>query len=228
MQQYPDVREAVTAAGVNPVEDPLDIYQKIAQKTLENLDNETDLSDEATLRFMEIQRNLSEKAPAYIPITRAQLDELNARNDDKNLLNPQTRNNNLVFYVPDPQNARDIRDAFQENPAFFVWGKDGSAFERGNNLTAEERGQIVQEDLTERVQQMGAFVRQVEQGLRQQNIADSARAAAEKATGKSTKELNRAIRSINKSAANKGAAKNGSQKTGAKRSGAKKSAGKRK
>ena len=228
VQQYPDVREAVTAAGVNPVEDPLDIYQKIAQKTLENLDNETDLSDEATLRFMEIQRNLSEKAPAYIPITRAQLDELNARNDDKNLLNPQTRNNNLVFYVPDPQNARDIRDAFQENPAFFVWGKDGSAFERGNNLTAEERGQIVQEDLTERVQQMGAFVRQVEQGLRQQNIADSARAAAEKAAGKSTKELNRAIKSINKSAANKGAAKNGSQKTGAKRSGAKKSAGKRK
>lgn len=218
IQQYPNVRQAVTAAGVNAVEDPLDIYQKIAKEALDHFEQKLDNSDESTLRFMELQRNLSEKAPAYIPITRAQLDELNARNDDKNMLNPQTRNNNVIFYVPDPQNARDIKDAFQENPAFFVWGKDGSAFERGNDLTDEQRGQIVQEDLTERIQQMGAFARSVEQELRQRNIADSARRAAEKTAGKSTQDLNKALNNINRSAAQKNASKNAPRRTAAKKS----------
>ena len=210
VQQYPDVREAVTAAGVNPVEDPLDVYQKIAQETwtqfaekdAENLNDE-----EYFKRFSEISNNLSQKAPGYIPITREQLNELNERNNDKNMLNPQTRNNNVVFYVPDPQNARDIKDAFRENPAFFVWGKDGSAFERSNDLSAEERGQIVQEDLTERIRQMGAFAREVEQGLRQQNIVDSARRAAQKATGKSAQELNKVLQNITQLAEKKNAAK---------------------
>lgn len=206
IQQYPNVRQAVTAAGVNAVEDPLDIYQKLAKETLDNFEQKLDNSDESALRLMELQRNLSEKAPAYIPITRAQLDELNKRNSDENILNPQTRNNNVIFYVPDPQNARDIKDAFQQNPAFFVWGKDGSAFERGNDLTDEQRGQIVQDDLTERIQQMGAFARGVEQELRQRNIADSARRTLEKNMGKSTQDLNKALNNINKSAAQKSAA----------------------
>lgn len=206
LQQYPNVRETVISAGLNSVEDPLNLYSQWIPELEKRLLDDTQ-DDESGERFIIMQEALSKNAPAYIPITRAQMEELNRRNDDRKLLNPQTRQEHIIFYVPDPKNARDMTDVFKEHPAFLVWGKDGKVFDRSAKLDTAARADILQNDLTERAKDMAAFAQGVIQELYRENLIDSSRRKTQKISNmtasQATQELQRNIPEGKKSSGNK-------------------------
>lgn len=192
LQQYPSVRETVISAGFNSVEDPLGLYSQWVPELEQKLAEETQ-DDDSGERFITMKEALSKNAPAYIPVTRAQMQELNRRNDDRKLLNPQTRKDHIIFYVADPQNARDMSDVFQEHPAFLVWGKDGSVFDRSANLNTAARADILQNDLTERAKDMAVFAQGVIQELYRENIIDTSRRKAQKISTMNASQATQAL-----------------------------------
>ncbi len=194
IQQYPDVREAVIASGARSVEDPLDIYQKLASDIL----NEAITSDDPSLqeKMPLLQQILSTRAPAYIPVTKEQLRQINDRNDQMTLDDPKSFNKNVIFYVPDPQNARDIMPAFEEHTAFLVWGKDGSAFERTNTLDANGRAEILQQDLTDRAKTMAEFAKQAAREYQQNNVIDFTQRQGQKIGNMNTQQSQKELQKI--------------------------------
>ncbi len=206
IQQYPNVRETLISAGVNSVEDPLNLYNKWVPELEEKLMDETE-GDETGKRFMAMRNALSANAPAYIPVTRQQMQELNRRNEDRKLMNPQTRKDHIVFYVPDPQNARDMMDTFQEHPAFLVWGKDGQVFDKSANLDTGARAGLLQDDLTRRAKEMASFAQGVVQELYKENLIDTSRRKASKIGQMDTKQAAKELNKMSGSATGKTPAK---------------------
>lgn len=192
LQQYPNVRETVIAAGLNSVEDPLGLYSQWVPELEKELMDETE-NDASGERFMAMRNALSANAPAYIPITKQQMEELNRRNEDRKLMNPNTRKDHIVFYVPDPQNARDMMDTFREHPAFLVWGKDGNVFDRSANLDTAARADILQNDLTQRAKEMASFAKGVVQELYRENLIDTSRRKARQIGQMDAKQASEAL-----------------------------------
>ena len=192
LQQYPSVREAVLSAGFNSVEDPLNLYNKWVSELEKEIMEETQ-DDESVQRFLDMQKALSQNAPAYIPVTRAQMEELNRRNDDRKLMDPKTRKDHIVFYVPDPQNARDMMDVFHEHPAFLLWGKDGKVFDRDADLNTADRANILQDDVTQRAQEMATFAKGVVQEMYQENLKDSSRRQTRKISNMNAKQASQEL-----------------------------------
>lgn len=207
LQQYPSVRETVLSAGFNSVEDPLNLYNKWVPELEKEMMEETK-DDESGQRFLDVQKALSQNAPAYIPVTRAQMEELNRRNDDRKLMDPKTRKDHIVFYVPDPQNARDMMDVFHEHPAFMLWGKDGKVFDRDADLNTADRANILQDDVTQRAQEMATFAKGVVQEMYQENLKDSSRRQTRKISNmnakQATQELQKKLPDNKKSSGGKG------------------------
>lgn len=192
LQQYPSVRETVLSAGFNSIEDPLKLYDSWVPEIQKELMEETE-NDSSAMRFIDMSNALSTNAPAYIPVTREQIQELNRRNDDRKLMDPKTRKDHIVFYVPDPQNARDMMDVFQEHPAFLLWGKDGKVFDRDAGLNTADRANILQEDVAQRAKEMASFAKGVVQEMYQENLKDSSRRQTRKISNMSTKQASQEL-----------------------------------
>ena len=163
--------------------------------------------DQTGMQFIDMSKVLSTNAPAYIPITREQMQALNRRNDDRKLMNPETRKDHIVFYVPDPQNAREMIDVFREHPAFLVWGKDGKVFDRSANMDTSARADMLQNDVTQRAKDMAEFAKGVVQELYQENLIDTSRRQTKKISNmnatQATQQLQKNIQGTQKPAGSK-------------------------
>ena len=206
LQQYPSVRETVLSAGFNSIEDPLKLYDQWVPQLQAELMDET-AGDQTGMQFIDMSKVLSTNAPAYIPITREQMQALNRRNDDRKLMNPETRKDHIVFYVPDPQNAREMIDVFREHPAFLVWGKDGKVFDRSANMDTSARADMLQNDVTQRAKDMAEFAKGVVQELYQENLIDTSRRQTKKISNmnatQATQQLQKNIQGTQKPAGSK-------------------------